>query len=234
MFRRIKAALKWRITGYIRDILRKELDNNDARNIRRYLQREALEETVAFVKEHMQDVPSAPDREGVWTHVIPQASTEGLFLEFGVASGWSINEIAARVSKTVYGFDSFEGLPAPWWGAQKGHFCREDLPSVRHNVVLVPGMFDETLPRFLEEHLEPCAFVHVDCVLYSSTKTVLELLRGRLVKGTVICFDEYFNYPGWRNTGEYKAFTEFAEEHGLSFEYLSYCFASTPVSVRLL
>jgi hypothetical protein len=50
------------------------------------------------------------------------------------------------------------------------------------------------------------AFVHADADLYSSTVLCLKemALRGRLVKGTVINFDEYWNYPDWQN-GEYKA-----------------------------
>jgi len=31
---------------------------------------------------------------------------------------------------------------------------------------------------------------------YSSTKTVFDTLADRIVPGTVIVFDEFFNYPG--------------------------------------
>ena len=36
-----------------------------------------------------------------------------------------------------------------------------------------------------------------DLGFYSSTKTILDLLAPSLAIGTVIMFDEYFNYPGW-------------------------------------
>ena len=57
--------------------------------------------------------------------------------------------------------------------------------------------------------------------MYSSTRTIFELLKDKIVSGTVIVFDEYFNYPDWEN-GEYKAFNEFIKENNLNFEYIGY------------
>ena len=46
-----------------------------------------------------------------------------LWLEFGVASGISINYISRFTNDKVYGFDSFEGLPEKWRdGFNKGAF----------------------------------------------------------------------------------------------------------------
>jgi hypothetical protein len=70
------------------------------------------------------------------------------------------------------------------------------LPHVSSNVTLIKGWFDQTLPPFLEKHPAPVSFLHVDCDLYSSTKTIFDSLRTRFRPGTVIVFDEYFNYPG--------------------------------------
>lgn len=50
------------------------------------------------------------------------------------------------------------------------------------------GWFDETLPKFAAEVEGPAAFLHVDCDLYSSTRTVFEALGDRVVPGTVIVF----------------------------------------------
>lgn len=159
----------------------------------------------------------------------------GLFLEFGVYSGKTINTIAEAVpDQLVYGFDSFEGLPEVWrTGYEKGTFQTDTLPEIKKNVVLVKGWFDEKLPAFLKKHLEPCAFIHIDCDLYSSTKTVLSLLKDRIVEGTVIVFDEYFNYPGWQE-GEYRAFQEFIEENHLNYEYLAYVEIMEQVAVRIV
>jgi hypothetical protein len=92
---------------------------------------------------------------------------------------------------------------------------------VRPNVTLHKGWFDQTLPDFVANHPGPIAFLHVDCDLYSSTKTIFQFLGDRIVPGTVILFDEYFNYPGWRDH-EHRAFTELVEERGLECRWLAY------------
>ena len=98
----------------------------------------------------------------------------------------------------------------------------DGLPPVRENVKLHKGWFDEVLPGFKQEFEGPLAFLHLDADLYSSTKVVLDELAERVGPGTVIQFDEYFNYPGWKQ-GEFKAFAEFVEAVNLKYEYLGYC-----------
>lgn len=140
-----------------------------------------------------------------------QPPLAGSILEFGVYSGTSINVIAkARPTAPVFGFDSFEGLPDDWIaGFPKGYFATDGwLPPVPANVQLVKGWFDETLPPFVAAHPEPVSLLHVDCDMYSSTKTVFDSLAANIVPGTVIVFDELVNYPGYRDH-ELKAFYEF-------------------------
>lgn len=146
---------------------------------------------------------------------------QGLWLEFGVWKGYSINIMAEQTSKTVFGFDSFTGLPEDWRPeATKGRYSTDGiLPAVKENVKLIPGWFEETLPPFMEEHTENIALLHVDCDIYSSTKTVLTQLRSRIVPGTVIVFDELFNYPGYRDH-ELKAFYEFLQETNMRFQWI--------------
>ena len=171
---------------------------------------------------------------------LEQASRAGLFLEFGVWKGASINYIADKLpEKTIYGFDSFEGLPEDWresgseeeksWlqealgvqGFVKGAFSLDGkLPKVRNNVQLIKGWFDQTLPAFLKQNQENVAFIHMDCDLYASTLTVLTALADRIQKGAIIVFDEYCHYPGWEE-GEFKAFKEFTETHHIKFKYIA-------------
>ena len=164
-------------------------------------------------------------------------SLKGLYCEFGVFKGASINFIASKTQSPVHGFDSFAGLPEKWWRVPKEGFQLEGLPPVRENVVLHKGWFDETLPRFREEYPEPIAFLHLDADLYSSTKTVLDFLGDQIQAGTIIQFDEYFKYPQWRDH-EFKAFQEFVSERTVRFEYLSYCDSGLPhpepVAVRIV
>ena len=42
---------------------------------------------------------------------------------------------------------------------------------------------------------------------YPSTKYALERLKPFMVKGAIMIFDEFYNYPGWEN-GEFKALKE--------------------------
>ena len=160
----------------------------------------ASEESARYVQEFMRTVPNfATDydlHDWVPNELDPTLLEHGLVLEFGVATGRTLNHFARLLpEKTVYGFDGFQGLPENWTSRmQAGFFARTSLPKVRNNCELVVGWFDKTLPGFAKEHTEPVALLHVDCDLYSSTVTILEELRNQIVAGTVIVFDEYINY----------------------------------------
>lgn len=161
------------------------------------------------------------------------ATPEGLILEFGVASGRTITHIANTTKCEVHGFDTFSGLPEDWRpGFEAGHFAQV-IPQTPPNVTLHRGLFSETLPGFLEKHKGPVSLLHVDCDLYSSTCDIFFGLAERLVPGSVIVFDEYFNYPGWRDH-EYKAFCEFLERSGLSYRYIGLVPAAQQVAVVLV
>jgi hypothetical protein len=117
----------------------------------------------------------------------------------------------------------------------KGTSGSQPSLSWRAGAKLVKGLFADSLPPFLARTEGRVLLAHIDCDLYSSAKTVLTLLRPRLETGTVLAFDEYFNYPGWE-AGEHRAlveFAEFAEENGRSFEYLAYNRFGEQVVVRL-
>jgi Macrocin-O-methyltransferase (TylF) len=145
----------------------------------------------------------------------------GLVLEFGVYKADTLNLIASLAPEAkIFGFDSFQGLPEDWRpGFKKGMFSTSP-PLVPKNVTLIIGLFEKTIPEFFRTHADPISFIHIDCDLYSSTRTVLQHCNLGIGKGTIIIFDEYFNYPGWESH-EYRAFSEFVEEADRSFEYLS-------------
>lgn len=192
-----------------------------------YVEEQAKRETAEYVLHRMKGSVNLFDvRFSLIEWLLNEKVNDnlGMFLEFGVAKGDSINFISAfKPTKTIYGFDSFEGLPEDWYeSTKKGAFSLGGrAPKVRKNVNLVKGLFENSLPKFLETHAEKCAFIHVDCDIYSSAKTVFTLLKDRIVSGTVIEFDEYFNYPRWQEN-EYKAFQEFVKENNIEYEYLGY------------
>jgi len=132
--------------------------------------------------------------------------------EFGVEAGRSAFFLSHYLPKDgrFFLFDSFQGLPEDWgdaWACDPPVF--EDP-----RLVVVPGWFDDTLPH--ESMTGPLGLIHIDCDLYSSTKTVLERLDTQIVPRTVILFDEFWGYPNWRD-GEYKALIEWDRE----FTYLA-------------
>ena len=197
-----------------------------SKNLKNHLTRLTGMQTAKFIVDNMNKVKSFSDKENYLHYLLTQISTavgEGVYLEFGVYQGYTINFISSILrDKVIYGFDSFEGLPETWREGfvKKAFNVNGNLPQVNENVRLVKGWFNETLPAFVKEHPEPCAFIHVDCDLYSSTKTIFDNLKNQIVSGTIIAFDEYFNYPGWQE-GEYKAFMEFILENHLEFEYIA-------------
>ena len=198
---------------------------------------QAILEGADYADEHMKGAFVSDSKREVLLHSLERAPKEGLVLEFGVWSGRTINLIADRVgpSRTVHGFDSFEGLPEDWIGVySKGYFhTGGKLPHVRSNVALHKGWFADTLPNFVQDHNEKIAFLHVDCDLYSSTKTIFESLGDTIGPGTVILFDEYFNYPGWRDH-EHKAFQEFVASRSLQYRYLAYNTSQSNASVQVV
>ena len=219
----------------LRPALETALDQ-DSQNLGRALRRRALEDTADFVASHMALVRSFGSAPALLQHALSQipAGSRGLVCEFGVFRGDSIRLIAeALAGQAVYGFDSFEGLPEDWLeGFPRGTFRLDRLPEVPGNVTLIQGWYSETLAPFLEDHPGHASFLHVDCDLYSSAKTVLELFEPRLDRGTVIVFDEYFNYAGWRE-GEFKAFAELVHRSRIPFEYIGYT-RSQQAAVRIL
>ena len=161
---------------------------------------------------------------------------QGLVAEFGVCSGATINFIADRVEQKVHGFDSFEGLPSNWTGFEdySEAFKRHGKPpKVRKNVTLHIGWFEDTLPKFLEERTEKFAVIHIDCDIYSSTKTILANCTSRIQKGTILIFDEFFNYVNWQ-MHEFKAFQEFVQNNNVQFKYIGYSGNQVAVKIKKL
>ena len=176
----------------------------------------------------LSSVPLAPKSRSNKTkrdtllHALRQDVPPGYVMEFGVYRGSSINRIAAAFpDQTVYGFDSFEGFPQDGrkdW--QQDFSVKGILPDVAENVELVPGYFEDSLPRFLSTAVQGVAFAHIDCDIYSSTRTVLEGIGPYLQTGSIIVFDELIHYPGFL-ANEMLALYEFACDTGTTFEWVS-------------
>jgi hypothetical protein len=197
----------------------------------------AKRESVEYIRANMLGAQVLEDRYFLLDFALGAAPSAGLVMEFGVEKGLSINRIARRTEREVHGFDSFQGLPQGWSGTREGSGAfdlKGRLPKVGKNVRLHVGWFDATLPQFLAAlpASETVAFLHVDCDIYASTRIVFEQLEPRLVPGSVIVFDEYFNYPGWQQH-EFRAFQEYIARSGRGYEYIGFSAERGHVAVRL-
>lgn len=198
----------------------------------------AFTDSVEFIHNNMCEAMVCNSQNEVFNFALSNLEITGLVMEFGVKSGKSINKLAVKDKfkrKTIYGFDSFEGLPEDWSGTRtvRGRLSNlGKLPKVNKNVSLIKGWFKDTLPIFLNEHQNnKIAFMHIDCDIYQSTKDIFDCLGEKINKGTIIIFDEFFNYPNWQNH-EYKAFQEFISNSKKSFKYL--CYAHTQVAIQII
>jgi len=102
----------------------------------------------------------------------------------------------------------------------------DHIPYVPGDVILIEGLFQDTLEPFLEEHGESVSFLHMDADLYSSTNYVLSTLAdaGRIVKGTIIEFDEVF-YQDTAHTlldDEHRAYLKFMEDYDVKVRWLHF------------
>jgi hypothetical protein len=193
----------------------------------------AAETSAEYLSTNMRQAQKFELDYDIYQAVKDWVTVEGHYLEFGVATGRTIRHWAQHWPHAeVHGFDSFEGLPETWhYAMRKGHFA-QPLPQVPDNVKLHVGWFNDTLPSWLMENKGSIAFLHVDSDLYSSAKYILDNLRRRLVPGTVILFNEYFNFPGWQQD-EFRAWQEFTQRYKIQYEYLGFVTSHQEVAVRI-
>lgn len=156
-------------------------------------------------------------------------NTKGLYLEFGVWKGDSISYVCDNLPLwEIIGFDSFEGLPERWSRNdddryEPGYFSLNgEIPNLNPRIKLIKGWFEATIPVWLKNNnINQVDLLHVDCDIYSSSKTILENLAPYIKSGTTIVFDEFLLYDNFENH-EIKAFYEFINMSKLEFEIL-YC-----------
>ena len=151
---------------------------------------------------------------------------EGVIMEFGVYKGLTINYLAkTNTDSTIYGFDSFEGLPEKWEISHnskfnkhhKGYFALEQLPEFEPNVKIFRGWFDQTISIWKTHYRNSkIKFLHIDSDLYSSAITVLFELNENIVPGSIIRFDDFYpwskkKYDRWPE-GEFKALYDWMQK----------------------
>jgi len=171
--------------------------------------------------------------------LLEERSDPGDYLEFGVYVGTSMScmhdvlEERELEKVRLFGFDSFEGLPADTdtddtspiagWTARDlkapYELCHANLTQkgIRWDrTTLIKGFFENTLtPDLLRQHgIRKASVIMVDSDLYSSAKTVLEFCAPLIHDHAVILFDDWWpGTLGAARTGERRAFEEFLAAH---------------------
>ncbi len=227
-----------RLRGEFEQVVARVLDEiraveiRDRRDTLAAAEREAVASTARFVQREMTGARHFGHPHATLEHALSVAPTGGMALEFGVYTGTTLKIIASRRAAGVYGFDSFDGLPENWRvGFDSGTFGMDAPPQVA-GAELVVGLFDRSLPAFLAVHPGPVDVLHIDADLYSSAATVLCHVGPRLRPGSVVVFDEFFNYPGWE-AHEARAWAEYAATHRLGFRYEAYTLDNEQVVLQL-
>ena len=117
-----------------------------------------------------------------------------LLLEFGVYNGHTINYISKKTNLTVYGFDSFEGLPEFWSVShpQSMFDLSGTIPKFDDQRIMpMKGWFQNTVANFVSAYtLDKQLIVHFDADLYSSTLYILMQI-DTLKKKYIGIFDEF-------------------------------------------
>jgi O-methyltransferase len=156
----------------------------------------------------------------------------GDYFEFGMWRGKTFKYAHKMMRRygvagmTLRGFDSFQGLPAPEdarnnvWTEGEFACARPDLERELRSTgfraadyELIEGFYDQSLTQELVDRMVGlsvrAAIVYIDCDLYESTRPVLRFIANFLQPGTIVCFDDYYNYRGATDQGEALALAEF-------------------------
>jgi hypothetical protein len=203
--------------------------------------KKALEESADYAIRNFTHALIFNSRAELWSFVVDRSSIlklreKGVFAEFGVWKGTSINFFAKKcLYARLYGFDSFEGLEEDWHGFihRKGDFSFDgNLPTVESHLVLRKGWFEDTVPEFVREITGiQIQILHMDADTYKPTSYVLNSLVNNIDSGTIIIFDEYFGYPNYQ-LHEFKAFKEFVEKFNVKYKYIGYTEEQVAVEIQ--
>lgn len=174
-----------------------------------------------------------PKRHILYEYAIYASFLRGCAAEAGTWEGGSLFIIASVMCEhKIYGFDTWDGLPAPTAEDLEGGGeiqlamvegwakCEPPtglLAKFGDRVELVRGLFANTLPVVRDEQF---CLVHIDCDRYSSCVDCLEFFWPRLVSGGVMIFDDY----GFHGTpGVTQAVDEYLADKIGEFSYKTTC-----------
>ena len=213
--------------------------------LRTFVERERLR---VRLRDRRRAVPEGPYRQILrrgLERLIQQNGRDSIgdYLEFGVCNGTSLvsafreMEALGMTETRLFGFDSFEGLPAAAATEDEGKWkpgaWRSELAFTdavldaegvdRSRVFLVPGWFSdtcnaETAHRY---NIAKASVIMVDCDIYTSTKQALDFCAPLITDAALVLFDDWHTGDlAAKHLGERKAFEEWLSAWG--------CFRAEP------
>ena len=187
---------------------------------------------------------SLPNKTLFYEMAMQYVEKDFSWAEFGTYSGETARMFLRFLPKdnNLYLFDSFKGLPEEWADSKReevspiGTFAFQNHQTFTcrdSRAKLQIGWFDKSIPLFIKNYKERgLSFIHIDCDLYSSTKTVLNGIKKLILPETVIIFDELGGVLRHQEH-EYKAYEEFVIENNLKVDYICSEGHNTRVALRL-
>jgi hypothetical protein len=201
------------------------------------LQRAKWKIKLAFGKRLVSVEPLRKTQREALQWLIREVGMEkvGDYLEFGVFNGTSLHcmyqelEAAALRHVRLFGFDSWQGLPADSGGEQDGYqwtpgyfqmdyaYCRKWLGQQGvdwNRIFLTKGWFNETCtPALIAKHrITKASIIMVDCDVYSSTRDALEFCAPLIKDKAVLLLDDW-GVTSDHPVGMKRAFLEFLQAH---------------------
>jgi O-methyltransferase len=167
----------------------------------------------------------------------------GDLVEIGIYTGRSLamislaqeqymkNCIHTYKMRNVIGIDSFQGLAEnchPRWNTgifqtnHSNHPLIEKGESVTKEKVLEffeflklpkPTIICKDIAKDSDSLTSPIALIHIDCDLYEPSLKILQESTPFLQNGSIIAFDDWFNFKADPNSGEQRATKEWLEEN---------------------
>ncbi len=172
-------------------------------------------------------------------YITAHDGTTGNYLEFGVFTGSSFN-YAIKTSKKIekifgktdceyIGFDSFKGFGKVNDDDIHPSFTDEIFSVNEQKVIknikkiakgkkvkLIKGFYQETIKNKTTLDLNiinKSKIIMIDCDLKESTQLALDFILPSLQRGTLLIFDDFLDYKGSIEKGEYGAFEDFKKKN---------------------
>ena len=157
-----------------------------------------------------------------WELYKKASGSPGEIVECGVFKGSSLIQLATfreidsiHFEKKIIGFDTFGNFPETGYEPDeenRNSFIESagskslsnkkiekilNKKGINNNVELVKGDIEKTVPKYVEKnpHLR-ISILHVDVDIYEPSKTIMDKLFPKVVKGGVAIFDDYGDFDG--------------------------------------